>query len=73
MPINGTLGDASRPTNSPTNSPIYAHQNARTQQKVSAKSLVQSYLAWGFHATICSGRTPNLAAMPSQVSPHCTK
>ncbi len=48
------------------------HQYAQTQQNVSASSLVQSEPARGFHETIWSERMPNLAAMPSQVSPHCT-
>ena len=50
----------------------FLHQYAQTQQNVSASNFVQSDPARGFHETIWSDRMPNLAAMPSQESPHCT-
>ncbi len=48
------------------------YQYAQTQQNVSASNFVQSDPARGFHEMIWSDRRPNLAAIPSQVSPHCT-
>jgi hypothetical protein len=52
--------------------PRFPRQYAQTQQNVSASNFVQSDPARGFHETIWSDRMPNLAAMPSQESPHCT-